>query len=32
MLTHRFELPQIQLALETFALRGGCIKPVIVFE
>jgi threonine dehydrogenase-like Zn-dependent dehydrogenase len=32
MLTHRFELPQIQRALETFAERGGCVKPVIVFE
>jgi threonine dehydrogenase-like Zn-dependent dehydrogenase len=32
MLTHRFELPQIQQALETFAQRGRCIKPVIVFE
>jgi threonine dehydrogenase-like Zn-dependent dehydrogenase len=32
MLTHRFELPQVQQALETFAQRGACIKPVIVFE
>ena len=32
LLTHRFELPDIQRALETFAQRGGCIKPVIVFE
>lgn len=32
MLTHRFALPQIQQALETFAERGGCIKPVIVFD
>jgi threonine dehydrogenase-like Zn-dependent dehydrogenase len=32
MLTHRFGLPQIQQALETFARRGGCIKPVIAFE
>jgi alcohol dehydrogenase len=32
MLTHRFALPQIQQALETFAERGSCIKPVIVFD
>jgi len=32
MLTHRFDLPRIQQALETFAQRGDCIKPVIVFE
>jgi alcohol dehydrogenase len=32
MLTHRFGLPQIQQALETFAERGSCVKPVIVFE
>src|SRR5206468_12597638 len=31
LVTHRFELAQIQLALETFAKRGDCIKPVIVF-
>ncbi|MCC6619434.1 MAG: zinc-binding dehydrogenase, partial [Chloroflexi bacterium] len=32
MLTHHFALPQIQQALETFAQRGSCIKPVIIFE
>jgi threonine dehydrogenase-like Zn-dependent dehydrogenase len=32
LVTHRFPLPEIQVALETFERRGPCIKPVIVFD
>ena len=32
LVTHRFKLTQIELALETFGQRGDCIKPVIVFD
>jgi threonine dehydrogenase-like Zn-dependent dehydrogenase len=32
LVTHRFPLPRVQEALETFAQRGDCIKPVIVFD
>ena len=32
LVTHRFQLPQIIEALETFGQRGTCIKPVIVFD
>lgn len=32
LVTHRFALPRVQQALETFAQRGSCIKPVIVFD
>ena len=32
LVTHRFNLTEIQTALETFGRRGDCIKPVIVFD
>jgi threonine dehydrogenase-like Zn-dependent dehydrogenase len=32
LVTHRFPLREIQLALETFERRGTCIKPAIVFD
>jgi threonine dehydrogenase-like Zn-dependent dehydrogenase len=32
LVTHRFKLPQIEEALETFGRRGDCIKPVIEFD
>ena len=32
LVTHRFALPNIQQALETFEQRGTCIKPVLVFD
>jgi threonine dehydrogenase-like Zn-dependent dehydrogenase len=32
LVTHRFELSDVQRALETFGQRGGCIKPIIIFE
>lgn len=32
LVTHRYGLTQIEEALLTFEQRGGCIKPVIVFD
>ena len=32
MVTHRFALPKLQQAMETFEARQGCIKPVITFD
>lgn len=32
LVTHRFGLPDIERALQTFGQRGDCIKPVIVFD
>lgn len=32
LVTHRYDLPRVEEALLTFDRRGGCIKPVIVFE